>query len=46
MARTEKKVTVFGELEGALKEALKYEKGERVDVRVTEFPPTPPKRFG
>jgi hypothetical protein len=37
MARTEKKVKVFGELEGALKESLKYEKGGRVDLRVTEF---------
>jgi hypothetical protein len=39
MARTKKKIKVCGELEGALKDALKYEKGGRVDLRVTEFPP-------
>jgi len=43
MAKTNKKVKVFGELEGALKNALRYEKGERVDLRVTELPPAPRK---
>ncbi len=44
MARAKKKVKVFGELERALKAALQYEKGERVDLRVTELPP-PPRTF-
>jgi putative transcriptional regulator len=44
MARTKKKIKVFGELEGALNDAKEYEKGERVDLRVTELPP-PPRMF-
>jgi putative transcriptional regulator len=45
MARTKKRIKVFAELEAALKDALHYEKGERVDLRVTELPP-PPRTFG
>jgi len=45
MARTKKKIKLFGELEGALKDALQYEKGERVDLRVTELP-APPRTIG
>lgn len=45
MARAKKKIKVFAELDGALKDALRHERGERVDLRVTELPP-PPQRFG
>jgi putative transcriptional regulator len=45
MARTKKKRKVFTELDGALRDALQYEKGERIDLRLTELPPRPQK-FG
>jgi len=41
MARTKKKIKVFAELGGALQDALQYEKGEQVDLRITELPPAP-----
>lgn len=45
MMKQKKRTKFFGELERALKGALQYEKGERVDLRVTQLPP-PPRRFG
>ena len=45
MAKTRKKLKVFGELQAALKDVMQYEKGERVDLRVTQLPP-PPRAFG
>jgi len=35
------KVNVFDDLRDALAEALAYEHGQSVDLRVTEFPPPP-----
>jgi putative transcriptional regulator len=45
MAAPKKKIKVFRQLEEALKDALRYEKGERVDLRVSELPP-PPRKVG
>src|SRR5579862_893783 len=45
MARRKKKIKVFDELEGALQDVLRHEKGEGLDLRVTELPP-PPRAFG
>ena len=39
-----KKVNVFEDLQLALADSLRYERGERVDLRVTELPP-PPRRL-
>ncbi|HXQ24884.1 MAG TPA: helix-turn-helix domain-containing protein [Candidatus Acidoferrales bacterium] len=41
MATGKKKIKVFSELHEALEDALRYENGERVDLRVTELPPPP-----
>lgn len=40
MARR-KKVKIFSELKQSLEDALKYETGARVDLRITRFPPSP-----
>jgi putative transcriptional regulator len=45
MAKAKKTIKVFGELEGAIRDAIRYEKGEGVDLRVTKLPP-PPRTFG
>ena len=45
MARNKKTIKVFGEREGALRDAIQYEKGGDVDLRVTKLPP-PPRTFG
>ena len=48
MANTKNKkkmIRVFGDLERALNDAVGYEVGERVDLRVTELP-APPRAFG
>jgi len=42
MART-KKVKIYRELEGALRDALAYEKGEEVNLRFVELPVPPTK---
>lgn len=36
-----KKTKMFRQLQESLKDALAYERGERVDLRVTEIPPPP-----
>ncbi len=36
-----KKVKIFGPLKESLTEALAYERGQSVDLRVTELPPAP-----
>jgi len=36
-----RKAKMFDELKGALTDALKYEQGERVDLRVAQIPPKP-----
>ena len=41
---TRKKVNIFVELKEALEDALAYERGEPIDLRVTEIP-TPPRRI-
>jgi putative transcriptional regulator len=41
MAKAMKKIKVYAELHEALEDALHYEQGERVDLRVTELPPPP-----
>lgn len=38
---TKRKAGVFGELKQSLSEALAYEQGKRVAVRVSELPPPP-----
>jgi len=45
MAKTKKKIRVFTELERSLNDAVRYEQGERVDLRVTQLP-APPRTFG
>ena len=37
-----KKSKLFRELKGALEDAIAYQRGEAVDLRVTELPPKPP----
>ncbi len=39
-----KKVKVFEDLKASLRDSLRYEKGRRVNLRVSALPP-PPKRF-
>ena len=39
-----KRVKIFRELQDSLRDALAYERGEQVNLRVTELPP-PPQRF-
>jgi putative transcriptional regulator len=41
MVRTKKKIKIFDELGQALNDALEYEKGETVDLRVSELPLPP-----
>ena len=41
MPKGTKKIKVYAELHEALEDALHFEKGERVDLRVTELPPPP-----
>lgn len=36
-----KRVKIFEELRDSLQDALAYEQGERLDLRVTELPPAP-----
>lgn len=38
MGKSKKRIRVFAELEGALKDAIRYEEGDRIDLRVTELP--------
>jgi putative transcriptional regulator len=45
MAKTKKKIRVFTDLERSLNDAVRYEQGERVDLRVTQLP-APPRTFG
>ena len=36
-----KRVKIFRELQDSLRDALAYERGEKMDLRVTELPPAP-----
>jgi putative transcriptional regulator len=36
-----KRVKIFRELRDSLRDALAYERGEKMDLRVTELPPAP-----
>src|SRR5271154_1861142 len=41
MAMAKKRVKIFRELRDSLQDALAYERGERVNLRVAELPPAP-----
>jgi len=41
MARTSKRVKVYAELRGALRDALSYEQGTNPNLRITKLPRAP-----